>query len=472
MTQPALSESAATEPAIFIIFGITGDLAQHRLVPAIYHLLKDELLHEDTEILGISRRDVTPEEVLSSLEANVVQTEGACDAHVLDRFRTHLTMTRLDPERAEDYTQLRSAIEQIETAHGRPMNRLFYLSIPPQAYNPVIQNLGEQGLNVGKDGRREAARLLAEKPFGYDLPSAESLIAHTATYFEEPQIYRIDHYLAKETVQNILVFRKRNPIFANLWDCTHIKAIAIDMLEQIDIEGRSEFYDHVGALRDVVQNHLLQLLGLVTMEIPSQEDAASLHAAKETVLGSVNPITDVTRRVTRAQYAGYREAVANPQSTTETYARLTLDINNDRWRQVPITITTGKALMTKQTAIAITFMAPGDPTCTNKLTFRIQPNEGIDVELTVKRPGFEDKVEIVQMDFSYHGAFNEADHPDAYERVLVDAIRGDHSLFATSAEILASWRILQPVFDAWKQHSDDLQTYERGSNGPTALSAA
>jgi glucose-6-phosphate 1-dehydrogenase len=235
------------------------------------------------------------------------------------------------------------------------------------------------------------------------------------------------------------------------------------MYEQIGIEGRGEFYDSVGALRDVVQNHLLQLLALVTMELPTGEGSTALHETKQRLLQAVSP-ADPANAV-RGQYAGYRDEASNPASTTETYARIGLTIDNDRWRNVPITITTGKALQTKHTAITITFAANGTDQA-NKLVFRIQPNEGIAVELIVKRPGFHAKTEIVDMDFSYHGVFAEPAHPDAYERVLIDAIRGDHSLFATSEEVLASWRILQPILTTWQQTSADLKTYEQHSAGP------
>jgi glucose-6-phosphate 1-dehydrogenase len=452
-----------TEPAIFVIFGITGDLAQRRLLPALYHLVKDKLLHEHTAIVGVSRKALSPDELLAKVELCVLEADNVCDPVALADFRQRLRMVQLDPNAPDDYDRLRTTLDGIEQAHGMCMNRLFYLSIPPHVYQPIIQNLGEHRLNIGCDHKRELSRLLVEKPFGYDLPSAEELIRNTAEHFTEEQVFRIDHYLAKETVQNILVFRKQNPIFMGLWDKTHIRSIEIDMSEQIGIEGRSEFYDSVGALRDVVQNHLLQLLALVTMELPKATDSATLHEAKQQLLSQVHPADPI--KTIRAQYAGYHEAVANPSSTTETYVRVSLTIDNERWQDVPVTITTGKALQNKRTAITMTF-GEKDIAAANKLVFRIQPNEGIAVELLVKRPGFDTKTEVVDMDFSYHGVFSEPEHPDAYERVLIDAIRGDHSLFATSEEVLAAWRILQPILTAWQQSSTDLRTYEQHSAGP------
>ncbi|HVU59598.1 MAG TPA: glucose-6-phosphate dehydrogenase [Candidatus Saccharimonadales bacterium] len=455
------------DPAIFVIFGITGDLAQRKLLPALYHLLKDNLLHEHTEIIGVSRRPLTANELLDSIELCVLETDNICDPVVLEKFRARLRMVRLDPVKGDDYVALHRTLDAIEEQHGMCMNRLYYLSIPPQVYEPVIRNFGEHHLHDGCRHRTAVSRLLVEKPFGYDLPSAQELIRSTARYFSEEQVFRIDHYLAKETVQNILVFRRQNPLFADSWDAAHISGIDLLLSEQIGVEGRSEFYDNVGALRDVVQNHLMQLLTLVTMELPRGDtlDSAALHHTKETLLGHVRPIEPHTGMVVRAQYDGYRQEVGNPGSVTETFVRLGLGIDTPRWRGVPVTITTGKALEAKRTAITITFAGEdGEPA--NRLTFRIQPNEGIDIDLTVKRPGFAGKTERVRMDFSYRGVFTEPEHPDAYERVLVDAVHGDHSLFATSAEILAAWRILQPVLDGWQQSDADLLRYPQGSAGP------
>jgi glucose-6-phosphate 1-dehydrogenase len=457
------------EPTIFVIFGITGDLAQRKLLPAIYHLIKDGLLHEHTAIVGVSRRDITVAELLNQVELCVLEADNVCDETVLEKFRYKLRMIRFDPVKDDDYDTLLQTLNDIEDKHDMCMNRLYYLSIPPQVYEPVIRNFGTHHLNEGCQHKKAVSRLLVEKPFGYDLESAKDLIEITSRYFSEDQIFRIDHYLAKETVQNILVFRNHNPIFTSLWDHHHISAIDISLSEQLGVEGRAEFYDNVGALRDIVQNHLLQLLALVTMELPkSIHNSAALHQAKQALLASIPPLNMANANVTRAQYVGYREEVKNPRSTTETFVSLTLTIDSERWQSVPITIRTGKALKAKRSTIVITFASPAEPDTTNKLTFRIQPNEGIDVELIVKRPGFEDKIEIVQMDFSYRGVFSEPEHPDAYERVLVDAIKGDHSLFATSEEVLAAWHILQPILDAWERTDDDLLIYELGSDGPSA----
>ena len=455
------------EPAIFVIFGITGDLAKRKLLPALYHLMKDDLLHEHTTILGVSRRAMHIDEIINVMELCVLESDKVCDPAVLKKFRARLKMLQLNPVIAADYDKLRHALDEVEETHGVCMNRLYYLSIPPQVYEPVIQNLGLHGLQKGCEHNVATSRLLVEKPFGYDLTSAQELITSTARYFNEEQIFRIDHYLAKETVQNILTFRQQNPIVADLWDHMHICRIDLILSEQIGVEGRSEFYDNVGALRDVAQNHLMQLLTLATMELPSDlHNSHALHEAKQKLLASIAPVDVHKDYIVRAQYTGYREEVANPHSATETFVRLGLTIDNKRWNGVPVTITTGKALREKRTAIAVTFYTHEQEDLTNKLTFRIQPNEGIDIELQVKRPGFADRMQTVPMDFSYQRAFDQPEHPDAYERVLVDAVRGDHSLFATSEEVLQSWRVLQPVLDAWEQTDQDLLRYAPGSDGP------
>ena len=466
------SSQVGAEPAIFIIFGVTGNLAQRRLLPALYHLIKDNLLHADTEIIGVSRRDISTADLINEVELCVLEADQTCDPVTLAAFKKRLRTFRLDPVNSADYDRLHHELDQIEAAHHTCMNRIFYLSIPPQVYEPVIDNLGARHLNEGCMHGKGQTRLLVEKPFGYDLTSARELIDHTKQYFSEEQVYRIDHYLAKETAQNILVFRERNPIFADQWNNQYVRAINLCFHEQIGIAGRGEFYDNVGALRDVVQNHLMQLLALTTMELPtSLHTSDAMHRAKQQLLASVKTVDVNKAPIVRGQYRGYSEEVGNVGSTTETYVKLQLGIDNKRWRGVPITISAGKSLKAKQVAVTVEFGQHGAATA-NTLTFRIQPNEGIDIELAVKRPGFDNKIETVRMDFSYHGAFAEPEHPDAYERVLVDAIKGDHTLFATSSEVLEAWRVLQPVLDAWGLDTTDIVVYEPNSDGPLPVSTA
>lgn len=452
------------EPAVLVIFGITGDLAKRKVLPALYHLFQNNLVHQQTYLVGTSRREVGSDEIMQHIYDAVVAMDGSVDNTVMDRLREHFTMLQLTPTDDSDYQNLREQLQAIEDRAGVCLHRLFYLSIPPQVYGGIVERLGSQGLNNGCSHGTTTSRLLVEKPFGYDLQSAEELIADTAKHFSEEQIFRIDHYLAKETAQNILTFRQQNPLFSQIWNKRHITRISITAAEAIGIEGRADFYDHIGALRDLIQSHLLQLLSLTLMDVPEQLSSESVHAAKQAVLTSIAPMPadQVEVRTVRGQYDTYRQEVDKSDSTTETFVSLVLFSKNEEWEGVPLRLTTGKALKMKRTSITVDFGEPG----INRLQFRIQPDEGITLTLQVKKPGFATDIEPTSMDFTYQTAFTNAGNPDAYERVLVEAIRGDHLLFATDQEVLLAWHILQPIIDEWSKSNADLQMYESGSDGP------
>jgi len=458
-------KSTALSPTIIVIFGITGDLASRYLLPALYHLIKDGLLHPQTEIVGISRRQFDTRDLFDKVELCVNETDNICDADALGKMHAATQMFQMDPADAEAYGQLLKRLNDIEAAKGMCMNRLYYLSIPPQVYGPVIKHMGKASLNTSCPHGVAMTRLLVEKPFGYDQASAKSLISETAEVFDEKQIFRIDHYLAKETVQNILTFRFSNPIFDTLWSHEHLTSIEISASEALTIENRAQFYDPVGALRDFIQSHLLQLLAIITMDQPSVMDSEHIHASKQAVLGQVIavPPDQVADCAVRGQYEGYRQEVNNDASTTETFAGIRVYIDSDRWRHVPIVIWTGKALQERKTAIDLTF--EGRSANPNHLRFRIQPNEGIELDLLTKKPGFADDLQTTAMNFSYQHNFVDHEHPNAYERVLVDAVRGDHTLFSTGEEVLETWRIVQPVLDQWAKNSADLQSYPKSSDG-------
>ncbi|HEX7368529.1 MAG TPA: glucose-6-phosphate dehydrogenase [Candidatus Saccharimonadales bacterium] len=465
----ALRESLA--PSILIIFGITGDLSRRKLLPALYHLLKQDLLHENTEIVGISRDNIDVKDLLAKAELCIREENNICDPAVIKLLERKLHMYQMDLTKDEHYVQLREHLQGIEDRHGVCMNRLFYMSIPPVVYGPLVKNLGKHGLNGScKHGRAES-RLLIEKPFGYDYKSAVELIGEMAEYFQESQIYRIDHYLAKETVQNILTFRFRNPVFRPLWSREYISKIEIVATETIGIEGRAAFYEPVGALRDLIQSHLLQLLAVTTMDRPSDLNSNEIHEAKLRLLESVQqiPADKLSERAVRGQYDTYKAEVNNPHSVTETFAAIKLFIDDERWQDVPIIIKTGKALSEKKTAIHVCFRHPLDKEHTNTLTFAVQPSEGIAIDLWVKKPGFDRELQTASMDFSYQRTFEDEGHPDAYERVLVDAVRGDRTLFATSDEVLAAWRIIEPAVEAWGKNDEGMQTYKSGSAGPATF---
>lgn len=448
-------------PTILVIFGITGDLSHRYLLPALYHLFRDGHFHEQTEVVGISRRSMTAQDLLNGVDLS----GGDGDANNINqddvsKLQDHIRMFEMDPVKPEDYLRLHDLLDQIETEKGICMNRLYYLSIPPQVYDPIITQMGNAKLNTSCAHGEAMTRLLVEKPFGYDLVSAQALITDTAQVFGEDQIYRIDHYLAKDTVQNILLFRFANPMFEALWNRDHIDSIEISASEQLTIEGRAQFYEPIGALRDFIQSHLLQILAIITMDEPEYLESENIHQAKQITLEKVKavPADQVNTSTVRGQYKGYKQEVENPDSHTETFAGIRVQINTERWQDVPFIIWTGKALSEKKTEISIHFKGGSEQP--NYLRFRIQPNEGIELDLVTKKPGFDETLQPVVMDFSYQQNFN-----NAYERVLVDAVRGDHTLFATSVEVLAAWRIVQSVIDEWSKNSDSLIEYEPGTRG-------
>jgi glucose-6-phosphate 1-dehydrogenase len=330
--------------------------------------------------------------------------------------------------------------------------------VPSDAYNNIINQLAAHSLND------ERSKLLVEKPFGHDLESARNLLQSTNSAFDESQIYRIDHYLAKETAQNLLAFRLHNPIFSPLWNAEHIKRVHIRALEPIGIEGRAGFYEQTGALRDIIQSHLLQLLAVTLMDAPEEMSAKAIHANKHALLEQFD--TAKPAHATRGQYSGYKQEVNNAESPVETYARLQLTHSSDRWRETEIILETGKSLHEKITDVTIQFKAPHEARH-NMLTFKLQPDEGIALSLLVKEPGYESRMRHTALGFQYDSIFDEQQHIDAYERVLMDAVKQDQALFASDVEILETWRILQPVLDAWRGNDAGLIIYEQGSDPKT-----
>ncbi len=460
--------STQLEPAVIVIFGITGDLSKRYLLPSLYYLIKDGLLNEKTQILGITRSDMSTEELFSKVNLAGPDSDGPPDAATVENIKNRTSMMKMNLDDPEAYKSLLNRLNSIEDANGVCMNRLYYLSIPPKAYMPVVGLLGGAELNTSCQHGKASTRILIEKPFGYDLQSAEALINETGRYFSEEQTFRIDHYMAKETVQNILTFRFKNPIFEAVWNHKHVSAIEITAKQKIGIEGRAVFYEPLGALRDFIQSHLIQMLGIITMDKPEMLDSQNIHAAKKAALDQVAPVPaeQVVQLTKRGQYKGYREEVSNPESVTETFAEINVVSHAERWQGVPIKLLTGKSLDEHKTEVRVVFRG-SEKIANNELVFRIQPNEGFELDLLTKKPGYADEVQTTAMEFSYKNSFNNNGHPNAYERVLVDAVRGDHTLFATGDEILASWRIVQPVLDSWAKSAEDLLFYEPGSSDPT-----
>lgn len=446
------------KPLVLVIFGITGDLAQRKLLPALYHLAQANELPANLHIIGISRRDVAKDEVYKQLHDRVGEEDY--DTDIEKRLYDATAMRQMDLLGKDDYERLFADLKQLEDDLGDGVSRLYYLSVPSHAFEPIVKLLGETGHNAPLEAG-DAPRLLIEKPFGYDLTSAKELIDVLNQHFGEGQVYRIDHYVAKETVQNILVFRFQNPLFEHVWDAQHVSSISIVAHEKIGIEGRADFYEQTGALRDLVQSHLLQLLAITTMERPPKLESDDIHNKKLALLEAITPIAadEVASKTIRGQYEGYRAEVNNPDSMVETFARLQLQIDTDQWRDVAITLETGKAMADKLTEITVCF---GELENSNKLIFRIQPDEGITLRLHTKQPGIQNNTELADMDFDYARAFKERS-AEAYERVIVDAIRGDQTLFASSAEVIRSWEIIENVLEQWSRNADGLLSYTPGS---------
>ena len=455
------------QPTIIVIFGITGDLAKRYLLPSLYTLFRQGLLHEKTELVGISRRDIETELIFDELRASIEKAGKELDSATIDLMRQRTHGFKLDMDDPGGYADLLHTLNTIEENQGVCMNRLYYLSIPPSAYANVITHLGMGGLNSSCPHGEAMTRILIEKPFGDDLASARKLVDTINQSFGEQQIYRIDHYLAKETAQNISTFRFENPLFETIWNNRHVDSIDIVAAEQIGVEGRADFYEQQGALRDFIQNHLLQLLAVATMDQPERFDSEAVHTAKLRLLQSIRPISaeQVPQQTRRGQYQGYRDEVGNSSSNIETFAQITTYIDTPRWEGVPVRVRTGKAMADKRTAVTFIFRdhdaeLPNLPN-SNTLQFRIQPDEGISLNLIAKKPGFERQLQPVTMNFSYSEDFL-GGQPDAYERVLLDAVRGDQTLFASSEEVLAAWKVVDAVVHTWSENGEGLINYPYG----------
>ena len=454
-------------PSVFVIFGSTGNLAQKKLIPSLYHLFKNGFLPDEFTIYCVARDyDATIDSIVEKAEITLLRQSSNVDDASLEGLKSHMRLIFMDSTNKQDYGRLREKLDELDAEKNLKHNRLYYLAIPPSIFATVIECLGSANLNDETAGAHR--RILIEKPFGTNLQSARDLVKHISQYFNEKQVYRIDHYLAKETAQNILTFRFSNPIIEDLWGRKFIDHIQITAAETIDIEGRANFYDNMGAMRDLVQSHLLQLLALTMMEVPYPINSHNIHAEKLALLNAIKQINpkQVNQVATRGQYIGYKQEVNDESSHTETYAALHFEVDNERWAGVPVLVRTGKALADKSTEINVVFK---DRThrgiAANILTIRIQPDEGINIGLKAKKPGFNDELQNVNMDFCYETSFA-GEQPDAYERVLVDAMAGDRSLFATSDEVLRCWEIIEPVLNAWQKDGHSLQQYAKGSWGP------
>jgi glucose-6-phosphate 1-dehydrogenase len=481
--------SKPAPPCAFVIFGAGGDLTKRLLVPALYNLLRERLLPKDFALIGVARSEDTHEGFRGALADALRQF--ATDKVVEDEARWLVDRAYYVPGSFDDpdtYERLKGMLANIAVEQRTAGNALFYLATPPTAFAPVVKHLAEAGLMTESDGRWR--RVIVEKPFGTDLASAKALNRELLSVVGEQQIYRIDHYLGKETVQNIMVLRFANGLFEPLWNRDHIDHVQITVAETVSVERRGKFYDATGALRDMVPNHLFQLLALTAMEPPVCFDAEAVRTEKVKVMSAVQRLRpeDVARNVVRGQYTAgsaggkpvgnYRQAEnVRPESATETYVAMRLAIDNWRWAGVPFYLRTGKALAARKTEIAIKFKqapfvlfrdTPVDRLAQNFLVLRIQPNEGMALQFNAKIPGPAVRIDGVRMDMKYKDYFAAAPST-GYETLIYDCMIGDATLFQRDDNVESGWKVVQPILDAWKAGAvPPPDTYAAGSQGPAA----
>ncbi len=471
------------KPATYVLFGASGDLAAKKLLPAVYNLYAEGRLPERFRLLGVGSS--MPEHNFRDHMIDVITkySRSGVDDKVLNSLLEKVDYIQGDFTKPALFDKLKQNLTAGDTALGGPTRRLFYLAVAPRFFGPIGDSLHSVGLARGAEPE---SVLMIEKPFGHDLESAIALNDEVTAAFDESHILRLDHYLGKETVQNLLVFRFANGIFEPLWNRRYIDHVQITAAEDLGIGTRAGYYDQSGAIRDIIQNHAMQLVALTAMEPPATFDADSIRDEKEKALKSIRCVGSA-----RGQYAagdvdgghvpGYLEEPNVPAtSTTETYAALKLEVNNWRWAGTPFYVRAGKRMPRRSTEITIAFrpvphMPFSDPKVAqsirpNLLTLSIQPNEGASLRIEAKAPGAETQLRPVRMDFLYGETFTR-ETPEAYERLILDALRGDATLFTRADEVEQAWRIVDPVIEAWKQNEVPLEPYAAGTHGPDSAEA-
>ena len=471
-------------PCVLVIFGVTGDLSRKKLMPAVYDLANRGMLPPGFGLVGFARRDWKDQDFAK-------EVHDAVKEHARTPFREEVWEQLLEGIRFvpgtfdsdESFEKLKDTINELDEARGTGGNHAFYLSIPPSSFEVVVSQLKKHGLTEDTQGGWN--RVVIEKPFGHDLESAKELNAVVSSLFEPHEVFRIDHYLGKETVQNMLALRFANQMFEPIWNNRYVSHVQITMAEDIGIAGRAGYYDGIGAARDVIQNHLIQLLALTAMEEPTSFEASQLRAEKQKVLAAARVPGDLSQTTARGQYcAGWQGAQkvkgyleedgVDPNSSTETYAAIRVDIDNRRWAGVPFYLRTAKRMPRRVTEVALSFKrAPHLPFTatdteelgTNALVMRIQPDEGVTLRFGAKVPGTQMEIREVSMDFAYGGSFTESS-PEAYERLILDVMLGDAPLFPQQEEVELSWKILDPVLEHWASEPGQPEAYESGTWGP------
>jgi glucose-6-phosphate 1-dehydrogenase len=477
---PASLPVRPPDPCTVVLFGATGDLAHRKVVPALFELGRDGDLPSPFGVVATSTSIGPPEAYRRQLRQSVERFSGgrAVDEAAWSAFASAISTVAGDYTKPQAWSALRGALDEAERRRATGGNRLFYLAVPPASFPPILAGLRDARLLHPPNGS-PWSRVVIEKPFGRDLASARELNRLVGEVLDERQTFRIDHYLGKETVQNILVFRFGNSIFEPLWNRKYIDHVQITMAEEIGVERRGKFYDQTGVVRDVVQNHLLQVLSLVAMELPATFGGDDIRDEKLKLLRSVRPLSPSD--AVHGQYVGYREEPSVAKvSRTPTYAALRLHVDNWRWQGVPFYIRAGKHLPRRTTEVSVHFqqipfcLFGREDVCQliepNVLVLRIQPDEGIALSVATKVPGDDLTVGTVRMDFSYADAFHRSPG-DAYEKLLLDAMRGDATLFARRDVEEQAWSLLAPVLEGWAASSDEPAFYERGSAGPREAEA-
>jgi glucose-6-phosphate 1-dehydrogenase len=486
-----LSKHRGAPPTVLIIFGASGDLTARKLIPAIYNLGVDNLLPPEFYFIGVGRKPIPNDEfrkIATHSVAKFSRRELSDDSW--GRIESHIQYHSGAYDDAESYKELKEKILLIEKEAGRKLQLLFYISTPPNVFEPILENLGGSGLAMHNEGTPIESKVIIEKPFGKDLNSARALNQTITRNFNEKQVYRIDHYLGKETVQDLLVQRFSNAIFEPIWNRNYVNCVQITVAESLGVGTRGGYYDQSGALRDMIQNHTMQLLALVAMEPPVSLDPESIRDEKVKLLKAIQPL-DLNPEegdVVRAQYTeglidgervpGYMQEKDIPAtSTTETYAALRLSINNWRWKGVPFYLRSGKRMSTRVSEIAIQFKRPPGilfsednrlDLAPNTMVLRIQPDEGVTLVMNSKVPGLETRTQPVKMDFRYSTTFG-SNTPEAYERLILDSMVGDSTLFIRGDETEASWKLVTPILEYWKSCGNfGVEKYVAGSWGPLA----
>ena len=478
-------------PTVIVIFGASGDLTSRKLVPALFNLSMDHLLPNKFFLIGYGRKAVTDQEFRETLKKSLTAySRRPVDEKIWNNLEPGVSFHQGAYDDPESFEKLKVKIEKIEKSTSEPVQCIFYLSTPPSGFLPILENLGDSGLARLHKNTPSASKVIVEKPFGRDLHSARELNLMINRRFSESQVFRIDHYLGKETVQSLLVQRFANSIFEPVWNRNYVSCVQITVSEDLGVGSRAGYYDRSGALRDMIQNHVMQLLALTAMEPPSSLDPEAIRDEKVKALQAIKPLhlDDSLQEVIRGVYGeglvggekaiSYHEEADIPSSSsTETYAALCLQLDNWRWKGVPFYIRSGKRLKQKISEIVVQFTRPPailfgqksqQPLSPNLLTIRIQPNEGVSLSLNSKRPGLETKLQPVNLSFGYDTTFG-SNTPEAYERLILDAMVGDGTLFIRGDEAEQSWGLLSPVIDSWQNMGQEgLEKYAAGTWGPLA----